>query len=299
MNMSAIQRERLLSIVLECLADEGAEALEDGWAVRTTDGRVLGLVNLAQELATIPETEWPEIVGSRVSMLRSVDRELPIDYAIAGPRLRVRLSADGSDPGWTVYRRVCDGLDETLMMRNEVGCITVPPAQADVWGVSLDRMWKDARQHTIWDEPRERRILAKGEMRIVWVRANFFASTVLLDLAHLLSPGNRFGALAMVPCRDALLYTEVLDERIALSTAGMIEIGSQWYVDGPGSISPEVFWCRPDHTITRVVRVEGTEFITCWDGEFSRVLAQIEQQQLERRPIQGDSRPRGKGRTRS
>ncbi|HSL25796.1 MAG TPA: hypothetical protein VLA54_05890 [Acidimicrobiia bacterium] len=286
MTINATQHDRLLTIVLDCLGDQGAEVLEGGWAVRTGSGGVLGLVNLAQELAGIPDEEWPEIIRSRVTSLVGVDRDLPADYAAAGPRLRVRLSADGSVPGWAAFRRVCDGLDETLMMRNEVGCITVPPAQSEVWGVSLDRMWEDARQQTTWDEPRERRILAKGDMRMVWVRANFFASSVLLDLAHLLSPGNRFGALAMVPCRDALLYTEVVDERVALATAGMIEIGSQWYVDGPGSISPEVFWYRPDRTITRVVRVEGTEFITCWDAEFSRVLAQIEREQNERNQIE-------------
>jgi hypothetical protein len=35
-----------------------------------------------------------------------------------------------------------------------------------------------------------------------------------------------------------------------------------------------------------VVRVEGTEFITCWDAEFSRVLAQIEREQNERNQIE-------------
>ena len=66
------------------------------------------------------------------------------------------------------------------MMRNDVGCITVSPSQIEAWGVTVDRAFKDARQQTIWDEPRERRILARGDSKIVWVRANFFASSVLL-----------------------------------------------------------------------------------------------------------------------
>lgn len=283
MGLSVDQHNRLLSLVLSCLPDQGAEICDGGWAVSTAGGGVFGLVNLAQELTGIPEEEWPGIVRSRVETLQAVGRQLPADYAIAGPRLRVRLSPDGSNPGWAAHRPVCDGLDETLVMRNEVGCITVPPDQARVWGVPLDAMWNDARQRTMWDEPRERKILAKGRMRIVWVRAGFFASSVLLDLAPLLSASNLHGALAMVPCRDALLYTEVRDEQIALSASGMIEIGSQWYVDGPGSISPDVFWYRPDRTLTRVVRVEDRQYRTCWDNEFSAALARLEAEGRARR----------------
>lgn len=275
-SISATQHEQLLSIVLDHLGRDHVEVLEGGWAVRDRRGGVFGLVNLAQELAAIPESEWTERVAERLAMLGAISPDFPPDYEQAGPNLRVRLSADGSEPGWAAYRRICDGLDEVLMMRNDVGCITVSPAQIESWGVSADRAFKEARQQTIWDEPRERKILARGDSRIVWVRANFFASSVLLALDHLLSRKNRFGAVAMAPCRDALIYTEVSDARITASVAGLIEIGSQWFVDGPGSISPEVFWYQRDGTISRLVKTVGREFVPCWGPEFSEVLALLE-----------------------
>ena len=283
-SISTTQHERLLTIVLDHLGRDNVEVLEGGWAVRDLRGGVYGLVNLAQELAAIPESEWVERVGERLAMLGAISPEFPPDYQQAGPNLRVRLSADGSEPGWAAYRRICDGLDEVLMMRNDVGCITVSPSQVESWGVPLDRAFKEARQQTIWDEPRERRILARGDSKIVWVRANFFASSVLLALDHLLSRKNRFGAVAMAPCRDALIYTEVSDERITASVAGMIEIGSQWFVDGPGSISPEVFWYQRDGTISRLVKAVGREFVPCWGREFSDVLAQLEAPAPARHP---------------
>jgi len=283
-SINTTQHEQLLSIVLDHLGRDEVEVLEGGWAVRDRRGGVYGLVNLAQELSDIPEDEWPVRVGERLTMLGAISPEFPPDYEQAGPNLRVRLSADGSDPGWAAYRRICDGLDEILMMRNDVGCITVSPPQIDSWGVSVDRAFKDARQQTIWDEPRERRILARGDSRLVWVRANFFASSVLLSLDHLLSPKNQFGAVAMAPCRDALLYTEVNDDRITASVAGMIEIGSQWFVDGPGSISPEVFWYQRDGKISRLVKAVGREFVPCWGTEFSQVLARLETSVPPRHP---------------
>ena len=278
------QHQQLLSIVLRHLGEQNGEVLEGGWAVRDRRGGVYGLVNLAQELASIPEEEWPDLVGERLALLGAINPDFPPGYEQAGPNLRVRLSADGSEPGWAAFRPICDGLDEVLMMRNDVGCITVSPGQVEEWGVSIERVFGDAREQTIWDEPRERRILAKGGSRLVWVRANFFASSVLLSLDHLLSRNNRFGAVAMAPCRDALLYTEVTDDRITSSVAGMIEIGSQWYVDGPGSISPEVFWYRRDGSITRLVKAVGREFVPCWGQEFSEVLAQLEAPTQKRHP---------------
>jgi hypothetical protein len=276
--MTAEQHQYLLSLVLNCLEGRNVEVLEDGWAVADRDrGGVYGLVNLSQELPGIPEEQWPDIVRSRLESLGSITPALPPTYEMAAPRLRIRLSPDGSDPGWAAYRRVCDGLDQTLMMRNEVGCVTVGEEAVAGWGVSLDQAFSDALERTVWDEPRERRVLAQGDLRLVWVRASFFASTLLLHLNPLFSVKNRFGALAMAPCRDALLYTEIKDSRVVKAAAGLIEVGSQWFVSGPGLISPDVFWIRGDGSIARVVKADGRGYEPCWGQEFSTVLAELEQ----------------------
>lgn len=276
--ITAEQHQQLLQIVVDCLEERDVEVLEDGWAVADREtGGVYGLVNLAQELVGIPEADWPEIVGERITALASLSPSLPAHYETAAPRLRIRLSPDGSKPGWAAYRSICDGLDQTLMMRNEVGCITVGEDAVAGWGVSLDRAFSDAMERTIWDEPRERRVLAQGDLRIVWVRGNFFASSLILHLQPLLSVKNRFGALAMAPCRDALLYTEIKDDRVVRAAAGLVEVGSDWFVNGPGSISPDVFWYRQDGSLARVVRADGRGYEPCWERDFSAVLAQLDQ----------------------
>ena len=118
---------------------------------------------------------------------------------------------------------------------------------------------------------------------MVWVRHSFFASSVLLDLDHLLSAKNRHGALAMVPCRDALLYVEMTGPEVVKDAAGMMEIGSQWYVDGPGSISPDVFWYRPGGAIERIARVVGRQYEGNWGAEFSGALSELEAKGSSRR----------------
>ncbi|MDP3984401.1 MAG: hypothetical protein Q8Q52_05250 [Acidimicrobiia bacterium] len=286
---TVFNHQLLLQVVLDNLKGHDVVVNDEGWSVFDhTIGASFGLVNLAQSLDIVPEEEWPERVGDWINRLvQTRPTELP-DYQQAAARLRIRLAADASQPGWAVHRRICDGLDEMLMLRNDVGCETVNEEQLASWGQPPERVWADARQHTIWDEARERRLLARGRTRVVWVRNSFFASSVLLSLDHLLRPKNPHGALAMVPCRDALLYVEMDDAEVVHDAAAMMEIGSQWYVDGPGSISPDVFWYRPGGLIERVARVENRLYQSCWGSDFSAALAALEQVPIKRRAHRTD-----------
>lgn len=237
----------------------------------------MGLVNLSRTLGDVPQDRWPELVGEWVDHL-ATPPDLPATFDQARAHLRIRLSSDASQPGWASYRPVCDGLDQMMVMRTEMGAVTVSDDQLEAWGADPEVAWKVALEHTIWDEARERRILARGNTRIVWVRSNFFASSVLLSLQHLLSPWNRFGAVVMVPVRDALLYAEINDDHIAEASADMIEIGGRWYIEEPGEISPELFWYRttPEgQVISRLVRVVDSRYEPCWGPDFSAALAEL------------------------
>ena len=276
MPLTVKQHQYLLTLVTEQMG-EGAVVSEDGWSVSHPQGGIMGLVNISRSLSEVPEERWPEIVGSWVNRL-ATPPELPATFEQARSHLRIRLAADGSEPGWASYRPVCEGLDQLLMMRTELGAVTVSDEQLRTWDADPDIAWKEALEHTMWDEARERRILARGRTRIVWVRDNFFASSVLLDLRHLLSPGNCFGAVAMAPVRDALLYAEILDEHIPYASAEMIEIGGRWFVEEPGQISPDLFWYRMTKEgalISRLVRMTDTRYEPCWGPDFSAALAEL------------------------
>jgi hypothetical protein len=262
---------------LEVLEGHEVEIKDQGWSIFDhTVGASIGLVNLAQALDNLPEEDWPDRVSDWIGRLLET-RPLEInEYRQAAPRLRIRLTPDASQPGWAVSRPVCQGLDQMLMLRNEVGCETVNEEELASWGQPPEKVWADARLHTVWDEPRERRILTRDRTRIVWVGQSFFASSLLLGLDHLLATSAKHGALAMVPCRDALLYVEMTGVGVVEEAAAMMEIGSQWFVDGPGSISPDLFWYRPGGAVERIARVAGRRYQSCWSQEFSAALADLE-----------------------
>jgi hypothetical protein len=80
----------------------------------------------------------------------------------------------------------------------------------------------------------------------------------------------------MVPCRDALLYAEVRDSGVVESVMGMLRMGLDWYADGPGPVSPDLYWWRPGG-ISRLVEMDGTRFRPVWGSDFSEVLALLDQ----------------------
>ena len=270
------QHQRLIDLVLAKVG-EGAEVIADGMAITGPGGGVMGLSNLAKVLKDLPESEWERSLEPYLQLFQGPPA-IPQAFADARRRLRIRLAADASDPGWAAYRPVCDGLDQMLVLTTDCGAMTISDEQIEKWGVPADEVWAEALDHTIWDEPRDRKILDKENMRLVWVRNSFYASSALLSLDHLLSPANRFGAVVMVPVRDALLYTEVNDEQFLYASAGMIDVGGRWYVDDSGPISADLFWYRRTEQgpiISRIVKEVNRRYQPCWGPDFSAALAEL------------------------
>ena len=69
----------------------------------------------------------------------------------------------------------------------------------------------------------------------------------------------------MAPCRDASIYTEVTDDRITASVAGMIEIGEPVVSStGPDRSAPRCSGTSGTGAISRLVKAVGREFVPCW-----------------------------------
>ena len=273
---TATQHQQLIDLIVSKL-DGKAIVGPDGMTIAGPGGGVLGLTNIVKSLRGVPRSEWERVIEPYLPLF-AAHPEVPKDYAIARRDLRIRLDPDASQPGWAAYRPVCDGLDQMLVYKTDCGALTVGEQVIEDWGVAPDEVWAEALEHTIWDEPRDRRILEKGLVRLVWVRHSFFASSVLLSLDHLLSPGNRFGAVVMAPIRDALLYAEVNDEQVVHAAAAMIEVGGRWYVDEPGAISADLFWYRKtsgEPKISRIVQEVNRRYEPCWGADFSAALAEL------------------------
>jgi hypothetical protein len=267
---------QLRQLVADYFSAQGCEVVIDKWHARSGE-RLFGLINLFQEAAHIDREKWPDYIRWHFGVFERVDMELPATYELVAPRLRVRLAADEQARHYhpTVIRQVCDGLSQLLMVRFDSGSFTMPPTAWSRWEVSPDLAWKDAVDNTVWDEPRERRLaISPSGVRLGWIGGGWYASSMLLDLGRFVPARLQHGAMVMAPCNDALLFAH-LDERTPEAFAALLEFGGRWYVDGPHSISPDVFWWRPGR-IERLTANDGKHWQPCWGEEFSKALADLD-----------------------
>lgn len=270
----------LADLVHNYFADSGIEVTYDAeQGTGEAEGAVFSVHNMAAHLAQIEREDWPDFVAYHFRHLAAGPPQLPSEYEQVRKRLRVRLACSALVDRYSlpdITRPVAPDLHEMLMIAIDGGAATIPPESLAEWGADMDTVWEDARNNTLWDEPRERQTMMKptGE-RFTWVRGSWWVSTLLLDLKRYLSPKNPHGALAMVPVRDALFFHEILDESVVWSLKAMFDFGLSVHFEGPDPVSPHVYWWRDDE-IRRIVAVEDGQSIPEWGPEFSEVLATLE-----------------------
>lgn len=121
--------------------------------------------NLAANLARIDRKRWSEYVAWHFThLLSGGPPELPMTYDEVRRRLRVRVATDAFVDGLPyrdIVRPLGADLHEMLMVSIDRAAVTVPPDSVEAWGQPFERLWADARQNTLWEEPRERRSLLK------------------------------------------------------------------------------------------------------------------------------------------
>ncbi len=268
MELDGAQWERLRSAIAAYFSGRSVGITWRGDVVtETRTGREWGLASLIQLAASTPEDRWTEMVQRHFDSIAALDVAIPERFEEAAPRLRVRLGPRPPHISMYIWRRVAAGLVETLMLQLHGAARNVPPETVADWEVDPEVVWKKARDNTLWDDPVEREIMIspKGG-RVVHVTGGFFASSRLLVLDRYLPVRRRQGALAMLPRRHSLLYIEVGERRrLYKDLEALLELGSRFYLEGPGSSTGDVFWWRAGE-IRRLMRAGRSGLDHCRNG---------------------------------
>lgn len=179
----------------------------------------------------------------------------------AAPRLRVWLITEHTGVHRAeslVQRRLAKGLHACLALEVPRAVRLVHPSQLRAWGdPDLGDLWRRARAQTIArlaDADADEVAIAQHEL---FGRTTCTAITGdsplltshLLDLERVFAPRQPppAGAIVVVPTRHTLLVRPVvapLQDAEAI-LAAMRKAGEVLHENGPGSLSPELYWWRP------------------------------------------------------
>lgn len=215
-----------------------------------------GLLNLAQTCHAAGRGEWAATIREHFdNAFRSSRDSAELDArsdTLANVRgyLKVRLYhtdylAQMGGAG-LVHRVPAEGLIETLVYDLPGSVRTVPPDHPKKWGVGEEELFRIGLENVKAEPPPAKQTfdVGKGARIQALVGDSFFTASHVLFLEAHLGEASRFGAVVAVPHRHAVLYHPIEDMRLMQVVNSMIPIAFGMYQEGPGSLSPGLYWWR-------------------------------------------------------
>ncbi|MEM6992422.1 MAG: hypothetical protein AAF721_18055, partial [Myxococcota bacterium] len=245
-----------------------------------------GLQNLAQICNQSDTEAWPEIIKSHFDgVIRSsagADLELLADdWERAKTMIKVRLYPQEAVvetlPGLS-YRDVAEGLLAVLTYDLPEAVATVPRTDVEKWPVSQDEAFAIGMANVLEQDPvhAEEIDLDRGGSFTAMVGDSFFVTSRMLAVDELIGGGGEFGALVAVPNRHTLLVSPIVDLTVLEVLNAMLLVAHHRHAEGPGSLSPHLFWCRNDDTLPMTLQatIEGDSLSFTPPDEFVETCLQ-------------------------
>jgi len=265
----------------QCVWGDGVLTLDP----RQNDGLShVGLANLAQLCAHAPETEWSNLIEEHFRILsRSQSEQRRLDQIIrdfdkVSEILSVRIWPEdclGSrDERRMIWRKDLPGTVTALVYDLPSSVRNVRPEEAKVWRKSENELFdlalENVRETCIPDLTDQE--LGDGMQATLFADESFFVASHALLLDDRPEVLGRFGALVAVPHRHVMLTFAIDDPKVIQAIPRIIPIVVALEKQGPGSISPRLYWYQNGEYYDLPFRLENRNLHFYPPEEFVEVL---------------------------
>ncbi len=239
----------------------------------------VGLRNIQQSCAPLPRGQWREVIADHLGGLADA-AQIPLDLRELAPLrqlLRARLYDEaGEERGLLAGRVVAPGLFEALVVDQPRSVHGVPAEVAASWGEPLADLLALGRGQVIAEGLLERQHLDLGATTATLLEdTSPYTSGHLAWLPSYVDVPDA-GALVAVPTRHLLPAHPMLDrERTLAAAQALLLNASRLYDEGPGGISPHLYWWRPAELLLLPGSVDGERAELRPPLEFVRVLESL------------------------
>jgi hypothetical protein len=243
----------------------------------------LGLTNLAQVCHQAGRGAWPTTIASHFdNLFAAEDASTAIEQEgmkleAVQSMLKVRLfpgaSLGGMDPMPPVSWEFAPGVVAAFVYDLPTTVSSVNVEHINAWGRSHDELMKIAIQNVRGDLVESQTLMENGPSAAIALSADhFFAATHVFLLPERLPPEATHGAVLAVPYRHALLYAPIVDLGLVQSINSLIPMAASLFQQGPGSISPGLYWWRNGSVTELPSQVDGTRVQFFPPDDFVEVL---------------------------
>ena len=267
---------RFIRLVEAELRQQGFRFTINGGTVVVTgdhadNQRQMGLLNLAQMCKSRPKHDWPEIIAHHFGQLERIDRERRAlaertrDFDRVAELLAVRIwprdYLEGIGFDAAVHREDLEGTVSVLVYDLPTSIQNVSPKDAEAWGKAPDELFAlglaNVRENYTPDILRQD--VGDGVEIVLFADESFFIASFALLLDHYPEYVGAHGSLISIPHRHVLLCYPIESLDVIRAINLLIQITAGMEKEGPGSISPHLYWYR-DGEFTRLpYRLTGRE----------------------------------------
>jgi hypothetical protein len=213
---------------------------------------VVGLANVAQKCHMVPAADWPAVVDEHFDALAgNVAMTSEPEFADVSTILKIRIYPGDFGPmppgdSSLVHQTLVSGAIAALVLDHPKTIVTLPLKTAERWGVDRARLFETALANVRRDDRPavERKEVGRGAKLSVLYGESFFTATWLMMLDDFIVPATPHGAIVAVPNRHIVLFQPIVDLSVVTGIQTIIPVASDMHRDGPGSISPNVYWRR-------------------------------------------------------
>ena len=244
----------------------------------------LGLTNVSEKCKHCDPSDWPQVVADHFDALwegqgEQEDLRKKIrDYSAIEPLLAVRLYPEDHvevvHEGDGVHREDLEGTVSVLVFDLPHVAVNVRPEDAAHWNKTDQELFdvglSNVRSNTRPENDEEE--VGPGVVVKTLFGDSFYIATLALMLDDYPDYVGTYGSLLAVPVRDQLLCHPIEDVSVTDAMDAMFPAVRDTYEEGPGSVSPHLYWYDRGKFIALVAEDKGCAWSVRVPEEFQRLL---------------------------
>jgi hypothetical protein len=241
-----------------------------------------GLSNLAQLCHAVGRKGWQEAIANHFeNLFVAADAEAELaeiarDFEGIRSMLKVRIyagaSLGGMDAGEPVSWELASGLTAAFVYDLPTTVRTASADHIESWGKSREELLSVAIENVRADAVETQPMGDGASAPIACFADHFFAASHAFLLGERVPRDANGSAVFAVPHRHTLVYAPLVDLGVIESINRIIVTAGSMFQQGPGSISPGVYWWRNGSATLLPSEFDGREVHFAPPDEFVQVL---------------------------
>jgi hypothetical protein len=246
----------------------------------------MGLQNVAQLCNQTEAENWPGLIQTHFENLfaareqRQKLQEQKTDFAAIKHLLKVRIFPEEMPEKVrenSVSYLLAPGILAMLSYDMPTSIETVAREDAAKWEMSDEALLELGLENVIaQDQVKLETIdVPDGPRLYAVVGESFFTATHALQLERHIAGSAEHGALVALPHRHAVLFHPIHNKNAIPAVQAMLVMAHGMHADGPGSISPSLYWWRDGKLTLLPSHIEKKKLVFEPPDDFARVIAEV------------------------